>query len=183
MKHRKIVVLLCLILTVLLAAAALSGCAKKGTDKTPATERPATASAAPANTGEESKTPTETEPAPANTGEESKTPTETEPAPSELGEGKLSFRFDVQNRAGEKTSYLIHTDAATVGEALTGLDLVEGEQGDYGLYVTTVCGETLDYNADGMYWAFYENGEYAMTGVDSTAIADGAVYAMVATKG
>ena len=107
----------------------------------------------------------------------------TEPAPSELGEGKLSFRFDVQNRAGEKTSYLIHTDAATVGEALTGLDLVEGEQGDYGLYVTTVCGETLDYNADGMYWAFYENGEYAMTGVDSTAITDGAVYAMVATKG
>ena len=166
MKHRKIVVLLCLILTVLLAAAALSGCAKKGTTKTPATERPATASAAPANTGEESKTPTETE-----------------PAPSELGKGKLSFRFDVQNRAGEKTSYLIHTDAATVGEALTGLDLVEGEQGDYGLYVTTVCGETLDYNADGMYWAFYENGEYAMTGVDATAITDGALYAMVATKG
>ena len=166
MKHRKIVVLLCLILTVLLAAAALSGCAKKGTDKTPATERPATASAAPANTGEESKTPTETE-----------------PAPSELGEGKLSFRFDVQNSAGETSSYLIHTDAATVGEALTDLELVEGEQGDYGLYVTTVCGETLDYNTDGTYWAFYENGEYAMTGVDSTPITDGAVYAMVATKG
>ena len=34
-----------------------------------------------------------------------------------------------------------------------------------------------------MYWAFYENGEYASTGVDSTPIQDGATYAFVASKG
>ena len=100
-----------------------------------------------------------------------------------LGDGEKVIYFDV-TFADEKTAaYEIHTDAETVGDALTENDLIEGEDSQYGLYVKTVCGETLDYTTDGKYWAFYENGEYAMTGVDSTAITDGAVYAMVATKG
>lgn len=41
----------------------------------------------------------------------------------------------------------------------------------------TVNGMTADYDKDGVYWAFYINGEYAMTGVDATNITDGAQYA------
>ena len=41
---------------------------------------------------------------------------------------------------------------------------------------------TLDYEADGMYWAFYINGEYAQTGVDATGVEDSAVYAFRAEK-
>ena len=36
-----------------------------------------------------------------------------------------------------------------------------------------------DYDADGYYWAFYADGEYAPTGVDSTDIAEGVTYALV----
>ena len=48
--------------------------------------------------------------------------------------------------------------------------------------VDTVNGIKYDYNTDGAYWAFYVNGEYAMSGVDSTDIVDGTTYSMVATK-
>ena len=40
-----------------------------------------------------------------------------------------------------------------------------------------VNGMTADYDKDGVYWAFYIDGEYAMTGVDATNITDGAQYA------
>ena len=33
-----------------------------------------------------------------------------------------------------------------------------------------------DYDKDGAYWAFYINDEYALTGVDSTKIAEGEHY-------
>ena len=48
--------------------------------------------------------------------------------------------------------------------------------------VDTVDGQRYDYNEDGAYWAFNINGEYAMTGVDTTPIKDGEVYSFVATK-
>lgn len=40
-----------------------------------------------------------------------------------------------------------------------------------------VNGMTADCDKDGVYWAFYIDGEYAMTGVDATNITDGAQYA------
>ena len=41
---------------------------------------------------------------------------------------------------------------------------------------------TADYDKDGVYWAFYIDGEYAMTGVDATNITDGAQYAFQMEK-
>ena len=57
------------------------------------------------------------------------------------------------------------------------INLIAGEQGDYGLYVKTVNGITVDFDKDGKYWAFYVGGEYAMSGVDSTEITAGSTYA------
>ena len=56
-----------------------------------------------------------------------------------------------------------------------------GSTSEYGLMVDTVNGITLDYNKDGMYWSFYINGEYAMTGVDATPVEADATYSFVAT--
>lgn len=86
----------------------------------------------------------------------------------------------VREPDGKETSREIHTDKETVGEALLEQKLIEGEEGDYGLYVTTVNGISLDYNTDGIYWAFYINGEYAQTGVDATNIMDGSTYSFQA---
>lgn len=95
---------------------------------------------------------------------------------------ELSFVFKVVDLDGSEKSFDITTDAKTVGEALVAEKLISGEQGDYGLMVDTVNGIKYDYNADGAYWAFYVNGEYAMSGVDTTDIVDGTTYSFVATK-
>ena len=93
-----------------------------------------------------------------------------------LGEGKTVFTFIVVDKEGVETSFEIHTDKTTVGEALLENQLIEGEKGEFGLYVKKVNGITADYDVDGTYWAFYINGEMAMSGVDTTEIVDGDSY-------
>ena len=101
---------------------------------------------------------------------------------TELGEGKTTFDLLVTNAEGTKKQFAIHTDEKTVGAALLALGLIEGEEGQYGLYVKTVDGITADYDKDQTYWAFYVNGEYATAGVDQTNIDEGAVYSFVISK-
>lgn len=96
--------------------------------------------------------------------------------PIALGEGAMAFTFVVVDKDGNETTFAINTDAATVGEALVALELIEGDESDFGLYVKKVNGIVADYDVDQTYWAFYINGEYAMTGVDSTNVEDGATY-------
>ena len=45
-----------------------------------------------------------------------------------------------------------------------------------------VNGITADWDTEKAYWAFYINGEYAMTGVSETQITEGAVYALKVSK-
>lgn len=101
---------------------------------------------------------------------------------SVLGEGSTEFAFTVTDDSGKETAFEIHTEKKTVGEALLELGLISGDESEYGLYVKTVNGVTLDYDKDGKYWAFYINGEYASTGVDSTDITAGAEYAFKVAK-
>lgn len=96
----------------------------------------------------------------------------------ELGEGSREFALTVTDKDGNETQFTIHTDQKTVGEALQELKLIDGEEGEYGLYVKTVNGITADYDTDGVYWAFYVNGEYATSGVDVTEIAEKDSYAL-----
>lgn len=98
-----------------------------------------------------------------------------------LGEGEKTFTLKVT--AQEYTATLtISSDMDTLGNALADLDLIDGSIGDYGLYITEVNGMTLVYETHGMYWALYENGEYAMSGVDGINIKDGGEYEFKAEK-
>ena len=99
-----------------------------------------------------------------------------------LGTGQTVFHFTVVDKDGNETHFEIHTDKTTVGEALLELNLIEGEAGAYGLYVKMVNGIVADYDADQTYWAFYENGEYATSGVDTTNIVAGATYSFKVQK-
>lgn len=98
------------------------------------------------------------------------------------GEGATVFDFTVVGKDGTKAEFEIHTDKKTVGEALLELGLIAGEESTYGLYVKTVNGITLDYDTDKMYWAFYENDNYAAAGVDTTDIVAGTKYEFRASK-
>ena len=99
-----------------------------------------------------------------------------------LGKGDTEFTFKVVDKDGNESVFEIHTDEKTVGDALIKLDLLEGEEGDYGLYVKKVNGITADYDKDKTYWAFYIDGEYAMTGVDATDIEEGKTYTFKVEK-
>lgn len=101
---------------------------------------------------------------------------------SVLGEGSKVFTFTVVDEAGAQTQFEIHTDQETVGAALVELGLIDGDEGEYGLYVKTVNGITADYDADGKYWSFYINDEYAQTGVDATNITEGDSYSFKIEK-
>lgn len=102
---------------------------------------------------------------------------------AELGEGETEFPLTVRNAEGNATRVTIHTNKTTVGGALQELGLIVGEEGPYGLYVKTVNGITADYDTDKAYWAFYINGEYAMSGVDVTDITAGDSYELAVERG
>ena len=100
---------------------------------------------------------------------------------AELGEGGKTLIVEVLAE-DKKITFTIHTDEDTVGEALLEHGLLEGEEGPYGLYVKKVNGILADFDKNQSYWAFYINGEYAMTGVDGTEIEEGAIYKLAYTK-
>ncbi len=96
--------------------------------------------------------------------------------PTEVGEGEKSFTFTVVDLNGKKTVFSVSTNKETVGEALQELKLIDGEESEFGLYVKTVNGITVDYDKDKKYWAFYENDSLASVGADSTKITNGGSY-------
>lgn len=100
---------------------------------------------------------------------------------TELGKGATTVQ--VQVKAGEESiTFTIKTDKKMLGDALLEHELITGDESQYGLYIKSVNGITADYDVDKSYWGFYKNGEYMMTGVDSTEIADGEHYELVYEK-
>ena len=94
-----------------------------------------------------------------------------------LGEGAKTVK--VEFGIGEdKITFTIKTDKDKLGDALNEHKLLEGKDGLY----TKVNGVTADYTVDQSYWGFYINGEYAMTGVDTTPISEQDHYSLVYTK-
>ena len=138
--------------------------------------------------GQETNVTATAEPQEEVSGEDAEGSEDAEPAgdatsdATELGEGAVSFNFTVVDKDGNETKFVIHTDAETVGAALMELGLVEGDEEDYGLYVKKVNGILADYDVDKTYWAFYINGEYAMSGVDKTPITEGESYLLKVEK-
>lgn len=98
-----------------------------------------------------------------------------------VGEGDTTF--DITIRAGDKSIVItVNTDETILGAALISENIIAGDMGDYGLYIKKVNGITADYDTDKAYWAFYVNGEYALSGVDSTEIVEGENYELVYSR-
>lgn len=98
-----------------------------------------------------------------------------------LGEGSKTVEVEIEME--EKSITLtIASDKDILGEILLDHEVIEGEMGAYGMYIKSVNGVQADYDVDQAYWAVYQDGEYLMTGVDSTEVSDGAHYELVYTK-
>ena len=100
---------------------------------------------------------------------------------TELGTGSKTVQVEVKAE-GKSVTFTIHTDKEILGDVLLEHGLIAGEEGAYGLYVKFVNGIEADYDKDQTYWAFYKNGEYMMTGVDSTTFTSGDHYELVKEK-
>ena len=98
--------------------------------------------------------------------------------------GLLYMKFKPKTTEGEKkiTVTVIHadesektfeydTDVEYLGEILLKEKLIEGEKGQYGLYIQTVDGETAD-DSKQQWWCITKDGEMVNTGADQTPIQD-----------
>ncbi len=99
-----------------------------------------------------------------------------EPAPSYA----KTFTLIVVHSDGEEKSFTIGTNREFLAEALLDEKLIV-ESDSPGLYIT-VDGEDADYNVDQSYWGFFVGDDYAMEGMNTTVIQDGAVYKLVYSK-
>ena len=99
-------------------------------------------------------------------------------------DGEKSITIEVVNSAQQSTIYELDTDAQYLRQAMEEADglTFDGDEGEYGMMVMTVNGETADYNVDQSYWSFYVNGEYCNYGIDTQPVADGDAFKIVYTK-
>ena len=98
--------------------------------------------------------------------------------------GTKTCTVEVVNKDGDVQSYGCKTKAEYLSGLMDelaedGYFSYEGTTSDYGLYITSINGETADYSADGAYWAIYVNDEYGQYGADQQPIADGDTFRFV----
>ena len=103
----------------------------------------------------------------------------TRPAPQQGGK---TITVQVVLLEGEPSDFTIQTDEEYLRGALESIDLIEGSESEYGLFVTTVNGVTVD-DSKQQWWCFTQDGEMLMTGVNTTPIADGDHFEITLTEG
>ena len=105
--------------------------------------------------------------------------------------------FGNEAATGEKKTFtlqVVHADGSTMEKEITTRQvylanalfdeeiLTEEDALQTGMY-TIVDGEEASWEKDQAYWGFYVNGEYAIEGMNTTQIEDGAVYKLEYTRG
>lgn len=97
-------------------------------------------------------------------------------------EGTKAIDVVVVHGDGSQATFQYQTDAEYLGDVLTENGLVEGTESSYGLFITTVDGETADDSLQ-QWWCITREGEMLSTGADQTPIADGEQYELTLTEG
>lgn len=98
-------------------------------------------------------------------------------------EGEKDITIEVVMDDGNATVYEVNTDAQYLIEAMQEADglTFEGEEGVYGMSVSTINGVRADYTLDGAYWGFYVNEEYCNYGISQQPVEDGDAFRIVYT--
>ena len=108
-----------------------------------------------------------------------------EAATAESGdnEAKVHATFTVVDADGNSTDIDLEVaDGEKLSEALAEAGVISQDEADAG-FVTTVNGETADYNTDGAWWCLTDaSGEMTTVGVADIELHDGDSYAFTYTK-
>ena len=91
------------------------------------------------------------------------------------------FTLVIVHKDGVEKKMEMRSDAEFLGPVLQEKGIIEGDMGDYGLYIKKVDGEKAVFEEDGAYWAFYVGDAYAPLGIDQTPIEAGVIYKLVYT--
>ncbi|MBR5508660.1 MAG: DUF4430 domain-containing protein [Lachnospiraceae bacterium] len=83
---------------------------------------------------------------------------------------------------GKETEFTYQTDAEYLVDVLLDNELVDGEDGAYGLYITAVDGEAADDSRQ-QWWCITKAGEQLNTSADTTPIKDGEQYELTLKEG
>lgn len=89
----------------------------------------------------------------------------------DIAAGEKHITISVVHSDSSKSTFSYDTDAEYLGEALTEQNLAEGTEGPYGMFITTVDGETADDSKE-QWWCITKGGEMVNTGADQTPIQD-----------
>lgn len=101
----------------------------------------------------------------------------------ETAEGEKTVTVEVTHGDGSTAEFTYQTDLEYLGELLAQEGLISGTPGDYGLFVETVDGETVDYARDQSWWRLTQNGQDVTTGADAVVLRDGDRYGWFYTSG
>lgn len=103
-------------------------------------------------------------------------------APAASGE-KKTFTLQVVHADGNVLEKEITTKQTYLANALFDEGILTEEEGlQSGMY-TIVDGEEASWAKDQAYWGFYVNGSYAVEGMNTTEIEEGAIYKLEYTRG
>ncbi len=107
-----------------------------------------------------------------------------EVASSAASEAQATVEFTVTAADGSVSSVLLNvTDGEKLSTALAEAGIISQEEADAG-FVTTVNGETADYDKDQAWWCLTDAaGEMTTVGVADIELHDGDSYAFTYTKG
>lgn len=96
--------------------------------------------------------------------------------------GDKKITVTVVHKSGDTKAFTYETEKEFLGEVLTDAKLVEGEDGPYGMFITTVDKETVD-EGNQEWWCLTKGGAQVNTSADQTPIADGDAYEITLTVG
>ncbi len=99
---------------------------------------------------------------------------------TELGNGAATITVDVAYNE-HTVKFTVKTDKSTLADALIEHGIIEGEHGQYGIFIKKANGiEVSDLNRT--YWAIYIGDTLAPTGADGITVENGASYRLVYEK-
>ena len=89
--------------------------------------------------------------------------------------GSKNITVDIVHGDGTVKTVEIKTDAEFLRGAMEQENLISGNESEYGLYILTVDGETVDETKQ-EWWGYTKSGEQVNYGIDACPIADGEHY-------
>lgn len=96
--------------------------------------------------------------------------------------GEKEITVIVVHGDGSEKEFVYQTDAEYLGDVIVDNELVSGEKGQYGLYITAADGETAQ-DSKQQWWCITKAGAELTTSADTTPIQDGEQYELTLKEG